>query len=155
MTGKYDSILIDAVKLAFECDMVSIDILQKHLHIGYARASRLMDQLEEINIIAKAKKTFVEPRQVLLNSYSDYLSFKSVNSPLDITDLFVRMIEYEKCISWLEENVASLEKKMFSKEHYKDDELYKLAKTYTLTRARVSPAILQRIFSINYEAARS
>lgn len=56
MTGKYDSILIDAVKIAFECDMVSIDILQKRLHIGYARASRLMDQLEEINIIAKAKK---------------------------------------------------------------------------------------------------
>ena len=42
-----DSLLIEARKLMEEHEHVSASFLQRHLRIGYPRAARLMEQLEE------------------------------------------------------------------------------------------------------------
>ncbi|NLL89685.1 MAG: hypothetical protein GX226_01030, partial [Dehalococcoidales bacterium] len=42
-----DPLLGDALELAKEHEKISTSFLQRKLHIGYPRAARLMEQLEE------------------------------------------------------------------------------------------------------------
>ena len=58
-----DELLEEAVKLVIESDRASTSLLQRRLGIGYPRASRLMDQLEEEGVIGPAEGS--KPREVL------------------------------------------------------------------------------------------
>lgn len=59
-----DVILEDAVKLVMQVDSVSAAFLQRKLVIGYARAARILSQLEEKGIIGPAEGS--APRKVLI-----------------------------------------------------------------------------------------
>jgi DNA segregation ATPase FtsK/SpoIIIE-like protein len=63
--GKYsrDLFFFKAIEIIKEYDEVSSALLQRKLSIGYARAARLIDQLEEEGLIDKAKGS--KPRKVL------------------------------------------------------------------------------------------
>ncbi len=81
-----DSMFDDAVQLVAKHDMASASLLQRNLSFGYARAARVLDQLEEAGVIGPAEGS--KPREVLISSYEDYInrSFKKPNVALDETD---------------------------------------------------------------------
>ncbi len=64
-----DDLLEEAVKLVVESGRVSTSLLQRRLGIGYPRASRLMDQLEEEGVIGPADGS--RPREVLWREERD------------------------------------------------------------------------------------
>jgi S-DNA-T family DNA segregation ATPase FtsK/SpoIIIE len=59
-----DVIFEDVVKLIKDYDMVSASLLQRRFSVGYARAARLLDELEDKGYIAKGEGA--KPRKVLL-----------------------------------------------------------------------------------------
>lgn len=71
-----DSMFDEAVQLMAKHDVASAALLQRRLSLGYARAARLLDQLEEAGVIGPAEGS--KPREVLISSYEDYTnrSFK-------------------------------------------------------------------------------
>jgi S-DNA-T family DNA segregation ATPase FtsK/SpoIIIE len=68
-----DDMLDEAIELVVETGRASTTFLQRRLGIGYPRASRLMDQLEEEGIVGPAEGS--RPREVLVgqdDEYDDY-----------------------------------------------------------------------------------
>ncbi|MBQ9941603.1 MAG: DNA translocase FtsK, partial [Christensenellaceae bacterium] len=68
-SGFGDEMLFKAIELALEYEQVSISMLQRRLHVGYARAARMVDELEEKKIVSPADGS--KPRQVLI-TWEDY-----------------------------------------------------------------------------------
>lgn len=62
--NKADELLIKAIQLVVEAQNVSTSFLQRKLRVGYSRAARLIDQMEERGIISKMDST--GKRQVLI-----------------------------------------------------------------------------------------
>ena len=59
-----DELLSEAIKIVVEYEQASTSFLQRRLRIGFNRASRIMDQLEERGVISQ--KDGSRPRQVLI-----------------------------------------------------------------------------------------
>jgi len=58
-----DELLEEAKKIVVKYDRASASLLQRRLMIGYARASRLIDELEETGIVGPADGSM--PREVI------------------------------------------------------------------------------------------
>lgn len=65
-----DEYLEDAVRVVIQYDRSSASLLQRRLAIGYAKAARLIDQLEELGVVGPARGA--EPREVLVKSYEEF-----------------------------------------------------------------------------------
>ena len=63
-SGDKDELFVKAAELAFESGQASVAMLQRKYKIGYQRAARIIDQLEENRIIGPYEGT--KPRQVLI-----------------------------------------------------------------------------------------
>ena len=59
-----DPLLNDAIDIVMETQMASASNLQRRLKLGYARAARVMDQMEERGIIGPSEGS--KPRRVLI-----------------------------------------------------------------------------------------
>lgn len=71
-----DNKLLDAVQVILNHDKASASLLQRRLKIGYARAARMLDELEEIGIVGEQNGT--NPRDVYREVALNYLNqFKS------------------------------------------------------------------------------
>ena len=70
--GDDDDMWRDAVHVVVENRKASTSLLQRRLRIGYGRASRLIDQMEEQGIVGPADGA--KPRDVLITSMSDVFS---------------------------------------------------------------------------------
>ncbi len=64
-----DDLWEDAVRVIVDNNKASTSLLQRKLRIGYGRASRLIDRMEEQGIVSQADGS--KPRNVLVNSMSD------------------------------------------------------------------------------------
>jgi S-DNA-T family DNA segregation ATPase FtsK/SpoIIIE len=64
-----DDMWQEAVKVVIDNKKASTSLLQRRLRIGYGRASRLIDQMEEQGIVGSASGA--KPRDVLVNSMDD------------------------------------------------------------------------------------
>ena len=64
-----DDVYKDALKVVVDSRKASASLLQRRLRIGYSRASRVMDQLEEQGVIGPADGA--RPREVLIDSVDD------------------------------------------------------------------------------------
>jgi len=66
-----DSMFDDAVKLVQESGKASSSLMQRRLKLGYARAARVLDQLEQAGIVGPANGA--KPREILIahNTTSD------------------------------------------------------------------------------------
>ena len=56
--------LPQAVEVIFETKQASVSMLQRRLKLGYARAARIVDQMEEIGVVGPFEGS--KPRQVLI-----------------------------------------------------------------------------------------
>ncbi len=65
-SGSDDSMYMDAVRCVIEGGKASTSYLQRRLRIGYSRAARLMEEMEEQGIIGPAEGS--RPREVLISS---------------------------------------------------------------------------------------
>ena len=59
-----DSMLQSAIEIVVESGQASVSMLQRRLKLGYARAARLVDQMEERGIVGPFEGS--KPRQVLI-----------------------------------------------------------------------------------------
>jgi S-DNA-T family DNA segregation ATPase FtsK/SpoIIIE len=60
---KYDALLKDAAEVIFETGQASISMVQRRLRVGYARAARLVDEMEELGIVSPSVGS--KPRDIL------------------------------------------------------------------------------------------
>ncbi|MBE6755527.1 MAG: DNA translocase FtsK [Ruminococcaceae bacterium] len=72
-----DEMLPDAIRIVVEMQQASTTMLQKKLKLGYARASRIIDDLEERGIIGPSEGA--KPRKVLL-SKQQYMEMSALSS---------------------------------------------------------------------------
>ncbi|MBE6784501.1 MAG: DNA translocase FtsK [Ruminococcaceae bacterium] len=72
-----DEMLPDAIRIVVEMQAASTTMLQKKLKLGYARASRIIDDLEERGIIGPSEGA--KPRKVLL-SKQEYMEMNALSS---------------------------------------------------------------------------
>ena len=69
-----DSKFEEAVKLAIESGKISTSLLQRRLGVGYGRAAKLIDQMEELGYVSAANGT--KPREVLI-TMNEFLERKA------------------------------------------------------------------------------
>ena len=60
-----DSYFMEAAKIIIDKEKASIGMLQRYLKVGFNRAARIMDQLEEAGIVGPEEGT--KPRKVLMS----------------------------------------------------------------------------------------
>ncbi len=61
----YDELLPAAIEVVVETGMASVSMLQRRLKLGYSRAARLVDQMEEKGVVGPFEGS--KPRQVLIS----------------------------------------------------------------------------------------
>jgi S-DNA-T family DNA segregation ATPase FtsK/SpoIIIE len=67
-----DPLFEDAIRLICQHDKASASLLQRRLSVGYARAARILDQLEEAGVIGPGEGS--KPRDVLVKNPDDYFA---------------------------------------------------------------------------------
>jgi len=67
--GEMDDKFREAVEIVCQYDRASASLLQRRLSIGYARAARILDQLETAGVVGSADGS--KPREVLIQSAND------------------------------------------------------------------------------------
>lgn len=76
---EFDELFDEAAKLVIEGQNASASYIQRRLNIGYARAARLLDELQEMGIVGPADGA--KPRDVNFKDYKAYLRYKEGSSP--------------------------------------------------------------------------
>ncbi|MEK7521293.1 MAG: DNA translocase FtsK [Patescibacteria group bacterium] len=67
-----DELFSDAVRIVCNMDKASASLMQRRLSIGYARAARLLDQLEYAGVVGRAEGS--KPREVLISNPEEFLA---------------------------------------------------------------------------------
>jgi S-DNA-T family DNA segregation ATPase FtsK/SpoIIIE len=70
--GDMDNLFKEAVGIVCQYDKASASLLQRRLSVGYARAARIMDQLEQAGVIGPADGS--KPREVLIQNPDQILA---------------------------------------------------------------------------------
>ena len=70
--GEADDLFREAVEVVCQYDRASASLLQRRLSIGYARAARILDQLEAAGVVSPADGS--KPRDVLVQSPDEVLA---------------------------------------------------------------------------------
>jgi len=69
-----DELFDEAVRIIRQYDRASASLLQRRLKIGYARAARIIDQMEKVGIIGPSEGA--KPREVFVKNAEEYLVSK-------------------------------------------------------------------------------
>ncbi|MEG2072011.1 MAG: DNA translocase FtsK [Oscillospiraceae bacterium] len=78
----YDELLPQAVDVIFETKQASVSMLQRRLKLGYARAARIVDQMEEMGVVGPFEGS--KPRQVLITKQDwQEMQFGSGRAPIE------------------------------------------------------------------------
>ncbi len=72
VVGDTDDLFKESVKLICQYDKASASLLQRRLSIGYARAARILDQLEAAGVVGPADGA--KPREVKIKDAESFLS---------------------------------------------------------------------------------
>lgn len=67
-----DTLFEEAVRVVCQYDRASASLLQRRLSLGYARAARILDQLESAGIVGPGEGS--KPRDVLVRNAEEYLT---------------------------------------------------------------------------------
>jgi S-DNA-T family DNA segregation ATPase FtsK/SpoIIIE len=66
-----DALVEEAIRIVCQYDRASASLLQRKLSLGYARAARILDQLEELGVVGHAEGS--KPRDVLLRNAEEVI----------------------------------------------------------------------------------
>lgn len=72
ISGDTDDHFAEAVRIVCQYERASASLLQRRLSVGYARAARLIDQLQDAGVIAPPDGS--KPREVLIKNADEFLS---------------------------------------------------------------------------------
>jgi S-DNA-T family DNA segregation ATPase FtsK/SpoIIIE len=67
-----DDLFQEAIRIVCQFDRASASLLQRKLSVGYARAARIIDQLEEVGVIGPGEGA--KPRDVLVRNAEEFLA---------------------------------------------------------------------------------
>ncbi|MBR2716942.1 MAG: hypothetical protein IKD79_04315, partial [Oscillospiraceae bacterium] len=89
----YDELLPQAVEVIFETKLASVSMLQRRLKLGYSRAARLIDQLEEVGVVGPYVGS--KPRDILITKQQwQEMQYSQGTAPVDaISDEFSRFAD--------------------------------------------------------------
>ncbi|MDD3284880.1 MAG: DNA translocase FtsK 4TM domain-containing protein [Patescibacteria group bacterium] len=87
MSGDQDSLLAEAKAVVMRSDKASATLLQRRLRVGYARAARILDELEEIGVVGPANGA--KPRDVLVTEENGVLDAKHYEDDSSEDDLML------------------------------------------------------------------
>jgi S-DNA-T family DNA segregation ATPase FtsK/SpoIIIE len=80
VSGEIDDLFKEAIKVVCQYDKASSSLLQRRLSIGYARAARIMDQLEASGVVSPSEGGS-KAREVLVQNAEEFLaSFGNENN---------------------------------------------------------------------------
>jgi len=65
LAGNFDEMLPQAVEVVLETKSCSVSMLQRRVKLGYSRAARIVDQMEELGIVGPYEGA--KPRQVIID----------------------------------------------------------------------------------------
>ena len=80
-----DELLYDAVDVIFETKQASVSMLQRRLKLGYARAARIVDEMEEKGIVGPFQGS--KPREILITKEQWETMKSGGNSQMAFDDL--------------------------------------------------------------------
>ena len=60
-----DEMLMEAIDVVMDCGQASVSMLQRRLKLGYSRAARIVDQMEQRGIVGPFEGS--KPRQILIS----------------------------------------------------------------------------------------
>ena len=102
-----DPVFDEAVKLIIETGMASSSLIQRRLKLGYARAARVIDQLEQAGIIGPANGS--HPREILVKQANGEWEYTRPSNPVRQKDSLEEEIE----INWKKTKYAEERSKYF------------------------------------------
>jgi S-DNA-T family DNA segregation ATPase FtsK/SpoIIIE len=70
--GGRDTLFAESVRTICQHDKASASLLQRRLSIGYSRAARILDQLEEAGVVGRAEGS--KPRDVLIRDAEEFIA---------------------------------------------------------------------------------
>jgi DNA segregation ATPase FtsK/SpoIIIE, S-DNA-T family len=79
--GELDEHFKDAVAVVCQYDRASASLLQRRLSIGYARAARIIDQLEKVGVVGPADGS--KPREVLVRNPEEVFASQQQEAGLE------------------------------------------------------------------------
>ena len=79
--SEYDELLPQAVDVILDTKQASVSMLQRRLKLGYSRAARLVDQMEELGIVGPFEGS--KPRQLLITREQWQEMSMTGNSPVE------------------------------------------------------------------------
>ena len=102
----YDELLPQAVDVIFETKQASVSMLQRRLKLGYSRAARLIDQLEEVGVVGPFEGS--KPRQIMITKQQwQEMQYSAGTAPVDtIAQEFAQVAE-DDAFAPTEESVQS------------------------------------------------
>ena len=128
--GDLDDLFQEAVKVVAQYDKASSSLLQRRLAIGYARAARLMDQLEASGVVSQSDGSSV--RKVLVSSYEGFLEKGGNKYENQENDTFKVSANYKVPTNLKLSQVQNTTKKQLT-DVTKSSELKSKAKDYPIT----------------------
>ena len=89
----YDELLPQAVEVIFETKQASVSMLQRRLKLGYSRAARLIDQLEEVGVVGPYEGS--KPRKIMITKQQwQEMQYSQGTAPVDtIADEFSQLAD--------------------------------------------------------------
>lgn len=79
-----DPLLEEAIQIAIDAGRVSTSYLQRRMKIGYSRAARMLDLLEEMGVVGPADGA--KPREVLVTSWPPHGSNMELDEDVDVPE---------------------------------------------------------------------
>lgn len=76
--GDRDELFEEAVRTICQYDRASASLLQRRLRVGYARAARMLDELQEAGIVGPGEGS--KPRDVLVRNADEYFTTQQTSS---------------------------------------------------------------------------
>lgn len=73
LEGETDDLFKDAVRIVVQYNKASSSLLQRRLSVGYARAARIMDELEAAGVVSPSDGTS-KPREVLIQNADEFFA---------------------------------------------------------------------------------
>lgn len=103
--GDCDELFYDAVEIVLEMGQASVSMLQRRLKLGYSRAARLVDQMEDRGIVGPFEGS--KPRQLLL-SRDQWDEMQGRKQNLDEIFSDSKLVKEEESTSFLSDSSSEL-----------------------------------------------